>query len=632
VATPRVRDDLTPEPSASGSGPAGRATVGQGPPGRDGDTANPRQRIGDLLVDAGVITTDQLEHALEDSRPGERLGAALLRRERLDEHELADVLARQARLDRIDIDRVTPDESAVRAVPERIAARHGIVPVSLERGVLVIAVDDPTDFVAFDDVRMAANVRSVRPVVATSSALKRARARLQGSDRTGEAIAQLVVDDEPEQVEDVDDDQPVIRLVNGLISDALRARASDLHIEPDAQGVAVRARVDGLLRELRRLPRSLGRQVVSRLKIMGTMDIAERRLPQDGRSVLRLDGREVDLRLSTMPTMYGETVVIRLLPKGGERLELTELGLGAHVLEPLLDTLQRPQGLVLVTGPTGSGKTSTLYAGLAAVADPTRNVLTLEDPIEVELPGVNQTQIDPRIGLTFARGLRHVLRQDPDVVLVGEIRDQETAQLAVEASFTGHLVLATLHTNDAPSAVARLVDLGADRFLIASSLLLVVAQRLARRICPNCAEAAPPDSDLLERLGLDDDGRTAGDDDGGTARWRRGTGCEMCEGTGTHGRVAIGELLTIDAAIRDLVIADAAESTIARAARSRGLVPLRAEAIRRARRGEIELAEARRITPDPDLGVATGPQAVALTAPEAVPDPPADGFLDDAAS
>lgn len=611
MQTFRAGDPTTSDPERSGDGPAER-----------GPAAEPkrRKRIGDLLVESGIITSTQLERALEDSRPGERLGEALLRRERLDEHQLADVLARQARLERIDIDRVTPDEAAVRAVPERIAARHGIVPVSLDNGVLVIAVDDPTDFVAFDDVRVAADVRSVRAVIATSSALKRARQRLQGQDRTGDAMAELAVEEEPEQVTDAEDDQPVIRLVNGLISDALRARASDLHIEPDAEGVAVRARVDGLLRELRRLPRKLGRQVVSRLKIMGTLDIAERRLPQDGRAVLRIDGREVDLRLSTMPTMYGETVVIRLLPKGGERLELTELGLGRHVLDPLLDSLQRPQGLVLVTGPTGSGKTSTLYAGLAAVADPTRNVLTLEDPIEVELPGVNQTQIDPRIGLTFARGLRSVLRQDPDVVLVGEIRDQETAQLAVEASFTGHLVLATLHTNDAPSAVARLVDLGADRFLVASSLLMVVAQRLARRICSNCSTEAQPDPQLLERLGLDADGRVLGHsgDVVGVERpqWRRGAGCNACEDTGTHGRVAIGEVLTIDAEVRDLVLAGAAESVIARAARARGLVPLRDEAIRRARGGEIELAEARRITPDPSLGDEASARGVRLAEPE----------------
>ncbi|MCC5948688.1 MAG: type II/IV secretion system protein [Nitriliruptoraceae bacterium] len=551
-----------------------------------------RQRLGQVLLDAEVIDEQALEQTLDVKASGERLGQALLRLGVVDETTLADALARQLGLERVEPDRLTVQQEALDRLPEHVADRHRVLPVRLEDGVLVLATDDPSDVVALDDVRLAARVRSVRPVVATTSALERARQRVRRRDDDLDALQHAAVaDEEPEDDVEVASDQPVIRLVDQLIADALRLRGSDLHVEPDADGVAIRVRVDGLLRETRRLPRVLGRQVLSRLKIMGQLDIAERRLPQDGRAVLRMKDQEVDLRLSSMPTLYGETIVVRLLPKGAERLTLGELGHGPDVLDAFKDALERPQGLVLVTGPTGSGKTSTLYAGLQAVADPTRNVLTLEDPIEVELAGVNQTQIDPRIGLTFATGLRSVLRQDPDVVLVGEIRDRETAQLAVEASFTGHLVLATLHTNDAPSSVARLVDLGADRFLVASALLLVVAQRLARRVCPDCAIDDVPSAELLDRLGLDalPEGATP----------RRGTGCIACDDTGTLGRIAIGEVLRVTPELRELVLQGASESRIAGAAAAGGLRSLRAEALDRAYAGEIELAEARRITPDP---------------------------------
>jgi len=556
-----------------------------------------RRRLGELLVEAGVLEPDRVAEALERSEPDERLGAALLRLDIIDERRLADALAAQLGLERLDVDMEPVDPEAVGLLPARLAERHDVLPMRFEGHVLVIATADPSDVVALDDVRVATRVRSVRAVVATITALERARRRAYRVDVAHDVLD--AVEEAPDAFADdlevVDENsQPVVRLVDALIGDAVTARASDVHIEPDGDGVGVRVRVDGLLRETRRIPRILGRQVISRIKIMSKLDISERRLPQDGRAVIRVEGQEVDLRVSTMPTMHGETVVLRLLPKGADRVALADLGFGDGTLEALIDALERPQGLVLVTGPTGSGKTSTLYAGLTAVADPTRNVLTLEDPVEVQLPGVNQTQIEPKIGLTFARGLRHVLRQDPDVVLVGEIRDEETARLAVEASFTGHLVLATLHTNDAPSAVARLVDLGAEAFLIASSLLLVVAQRLARAVCDSCAVEDEPSAELLDRLGLKADELE-------DAVLRRGTGCRACDDTGTHGRVAIGEVLRVTPAVRALVVEGAAETVVARQARADGLVPLRMEAIRVATTGAITLAEALRITPDPAI-------------------------------
>jgi type IV pilus assembly protein PilB len=556
-----------------------------------------RRRLGELLVEAGVLDLDRVEDALERSAPDERLGAALMRLEIIDEHRLADAVAAQLGLERVEVEYSTIETGVTDLLPARLAERHDVLPLRFEGHVLVVATADPSDVVALDDVRVATRVRSVRPVVATSTSLERARRRAYRVDVAHDVLDAIEEDDtgHEDDVEVVDEhSQPVVRLVDALIGEAVTARASDVHIEPDGDGVGVRVRVDGLLRETRRIPRILGRQVISRIKIMSKLDISERRLPQDGRAVIRVEGQEVDLRVSTMPTMHGETVVLRLLPKGADRVALADLGFGDSTLEALVDALGRPQGLVLVTGPTGSGKTSTLYAGLTAVADPTRNVLTLEDPVEVQLPGVNQTQIEPKIGLTFARGLRHVLRQDPDVVLVGEIRDQETARLAVEASFTGHLVLATLHTNDAPSAVARLVDLGAEAFLIASSLLLVVAQRLARAVCDLCAVVDEPSPELLGRLGLEGDEL----DD---ATLRRGTGCPACDDTGTRGRVAIGEVLRVTPAVRALVVAGAAETAVGRQARADGLVPLRVEAIRVAATGAITLEEALRITPDPSI-------------------------------
>ena len=556
-----------------------------------------RRKLGEVLVAAGVIDEEQLNEALGSSGPRERLGQALMRLEMVGEVEIADAVATQLGLDRVDLATQRPTRDAITRVPANLAERHEVVPVRMDDQVLVLATADPSDVAAMDDVRLTARARKVRPVIATPSSIEAARRRAYRGDAARDMLLDLEEDeapsDEDEDLEDLTSDaQPVIRLVNTLLSEAVVSRASDVHIEPGRDGLNVRIRVDGLLRERGHVPRSMAGQVVSRLKIMSRLDIAERRLPQDGRATIRIEGQEVDLRVSTMPTMHGETVVLRLLPKGAERVPIQDLGLSDDAHEAFISALNRPQGLVLVTGPTGSGKTTTLYAGLEAVADPTRNVLTLEDPVESELGGVNQTQIEPKIGFTFARGLRHVLRQDPDVVLVGEIRDHETAALAVEASFTGHLVLATLHTNNAPSSVARLVDLGADRFLVASSLLLVLAQRLARRVCPQCKVPTKPDDTLAKRAGL-------------TAAMKRGAslvtapGCSFCENTGAVGRIAVSEVLPIGAELRDLITDGAPENAMTRLAKEQGMTSLREDAVSRALAGDITLEEAVRITPDP---------------------------------
>ena len=584
--------DASPEAPTASEMPETGVEVGAPPPPPG---TRDRRRLGEILVDAGIISDRQVIQALEQKAPEERLGQTLIRLEYTDENSIADAVAAQLGIARVNPELESIDPEALELLPPKLAERHGLLPLRLDAGRLLVATSDPADLVALDDVRVASGVRALVPCVATASAIDRVRRRAYREDQAGEALGELEATYEEPDESEADaaaEDKPVVRLVDGIISDAVNARASDIHVEPDADGVSVRLRVDGLLRESRRLPRLLGRQVVSRLKIMGRVDIAERRLPQDGRAMTRVEGQEIDLRISTMPTMYGETVVLRLLPRGAERIELDHLGLSSHARTSIVEALHRPQGLVLVTGPTGSGKTSTLYASLTAVSDPTRNVLTLEDPVEVQLPGVNQTQVEPRIGLTFARGLRHVLRQDPDVVLVGEIRDEETARLAVEASFTGHLVLATLHTNDAPSAVARLTDLGADPFLVASSLLLVVGQRLARSVCDHCSVRDEPAPGVVERSGLRSNVLDV-------ANLRRGTGCPACEHTGVRGRTAIGEILPVSGVTRDLIVARSSERSLAQQARREGMATMREEAVQRALEGRITLEEALRVTPDP---------------------------------
>jgi type IV pilus assembly protein PilB len=553
-------------------------------------------RIGELLVAAGVLRPGDVEAVLAGRRPDERFGDGVVRLGLATDEDVADAIAAQLRLPRVEVDHVVPPAATIALVPSRLADRHGVLPLRVEGDELVVATDDPSDVTALDDVRMVSGVRVVRPEVTSTGALARARRRV---------YRDLVAGGEPTEAPggDVDHGSPaaepeeggsVASLVDALLAGAVAARGSDLHLAPDDDGLRVRVRVDGLLRDVDRVPAHLATQVTSRVKILAQLDIAEKRLPQDGRARTQVDGGPVDLRVSTMPTLDGEAVVVRLLPQGDARLRLDELGLDAGVQRRLREALARPQGLVLVTGPTGSGKTSTLYAALSAASDPTRNVLTLEDPVEYRLPGANQTQIDPAIGLTFARGLRHVLRQDPDVVLVGEIRDAESAQLAVEAASTGHLVLATLHTNDAAACVARLIDLDVDRFLAASALELIVAQRLVRRVCEDCAEEDAPDEDVLRLLRLPASAL-------GGARPRRGRGCGRCAGTGEQGRLAVAEVLEVDATVRELIGASAGEAAIARAARAAGAISTREAALRLAATGTITYAEALRATPDPGL-------------------------------
>ena len=473
-----------------------------------------------------------------------------------------------------------------------------VVPMWTEQdGTLVVLTADPTDIVAMDDVRLSAGARRLRPIVTSPDRLSDALKRVYLSDgsQTGALLDQIStdsesVDDADDIVDSVEERAPVIRLAEQIIHDALHGNASDIHVEPGKTSSRVRYRIDGVLQEVMQIPKNVHGPLISRLKLIASLDIAERRRPQDGRSTYRSKDSEVDLRVSTLPLLYGEKMVMRLLRKGAEQLQLDEVGLSAEQHANVLAHIERPQGLCLLTGPTGAGKTSTLYAFLSHLSDDEHNLITIEDPVEYELPGVNQTQVNARIGFTFSSALKTVLRQDPDVVMVGEIRDLETAELALQASLTGHMVFSTLHTNDAPGAVTRLADLGIPDYLIASSLTMVVAQRLGRRVCSSCVGPHTPTQREIDRLRLTPE-------DIAYTGWVTGHGCAACGHTGYKGRIAFMEILTVDKGVKNAMMAKAEEAEIRRAARRAGLVSLREDGLVKARDGITTLEEVLRTTP-----------------------------------
>jgi type IV pilus assembly protein PilB len=583
-----------------------------------GATPTGRRRLGEVLVAGDVLTPAQLEEALrvqrEDKGRRRRLGEVITELGLADEVQIARALSDHLGLPFVDLGNMTISEETLAVLPRNVAQRHRAVPVTLAHDVLTVALADPTNVLALDDIRLATKLAQVRTAVATASDVQEAVNRYYGSTASAGGVAESFgsladvegleavedSDEELEQVGDVDD-APVVRLVNAIMGEALQSRASDIHIEPQERHVGVRFRIDGLLREVTVVPKPIQGPLISRVKILSGMDISERRKPQDGRGRIRLNRMEADTRVSSMPTMHGETVVIRLLRKEAEKAKsLAEVGLDQRDRVVFEEALAEPQGLILITGPTGSGKTSSLYAGLAAVIRPDINVVTLEDPVEYQMAGVNQVQINEKVGLTFAGGLRTILRQDPDIVMVGEIRDPETAAIAMQASMTGHLVLSTLHTNDAPSAVSRLIDMGIEPFLITSSLTLVVGQRLARVPCPRCSKPVEADPRTLELLGVDPE-EVAG------AELRSGTGCGSCAQTGYQGRIGLFEVVRVTKAMRQLIVARATEAAVREEAVAGGMRGMRADGLAKALAGRTTLEEVLRVTPpDPDRARKTG--------------------------
>ena len=561
-------------------------------------------RLGESLVRAGAITEEQLETALgiqaqaEDPKP--RLGSIIAREEFASEEAIAHALADLLGLSYIDLAEADTDFELTQVLPQRLAHKHQVVAVEMAEDRLVLAVADPTNLTAVDDVKTATGIGRVELRVASIGAVRTAIEQLYAVDMAAvDALDRLGISSEVEFVaDDIEDDPdtlerdaqtgPVIRLVNALLGDALRGRATDVHIEARTDEVKVRYRIDGLLRDVMTLPKHVLPSVVSRIKIISGMDISERRRPQDGRNKFVIEGRAIDTRVSTMPTVFGEKVVVRLLHKHENSIDLSTLGLTAEQAVLLKDHLDMPQGLLVFTGPTGAGKSSTMYAAMSKLSSEERNLVSLEDPVEFQIPGLNQIQINERSGITFARGLRSVLRQDPDVIMVGEIRDVETAQMVMQASFTGHMVLSSLHTRDAPGALTRLADLGVEPFRIAAAVTLVVAQRLVRLVCEKCAGPVETDQRLLAKLGL-----SPADAAGST--FLKGSGCEACAHTGYRGRTGIFEVFPVTPAVREQLGNSVSESAMARAARGAGMTTLLEHGIQKARAGLTTLEEVHRV-------------------------------------
>lgn len=552
-------------------------------------------QLAQILLDKGLLTAEQLRQGrrIHDETHESPL-EILTRLGNVTAEDVARAIADAHGYPYVDLSTATIDAKAVAAVPAHLSRRHVLIPIEQGPRSLVVAMADPLDLLAVDEIRLITGL-DVVVVVGSLGKILNALAKYQGlPDTVARAVSDLGVD--YPALAAVDEsagpaaavDAPIVRMVQTVITQAARQGASDIHIEPLDDTLVIRYRIDGILHDVMTPPKSVHAALLSRIKIMASMDIGERRLPQDGRFRLDIDGREFDFRVSTLPTIWGEKVALRLLDKIGGFLSLDGLGLPADTTERLLPLILSPHGMLLVTGPTGSGKSTTLASVLAKINAPDKNILTIEDPVEYRIRRLNQVQVNVRAGLTFARTLRHFLRQDPDIIMVGEIRDYETAEVAIHAALTGHLVFSTLHTNDAPSAVTRLVDMGVEPFLIASSVLGVLAQRLVRVICPRCKVPYRPPADAMDRLGL----RTIVDH---SSVFFRGTGCEHCAHTGYRGRTGVFELLVVNEPLRDLIMRRAPSTVIRQQALEGGMGSMLADGLAKAAAGITSVEEVLRV-------------------------------------
>jgi len=560
------------------------------------------KRLGESLVEAGLITSQQLGQALAEQKKGKgRLGEVLIRLGFVPEDTLVQFLAEHLRVPFVDLSTLGDiDREIVRSIPEPVAKRLNLIAVERKDKILTVVMSDPFDVLAIDTVRMRTGC-TVEVALGKLSQIREAIQLCYSPETSVESSIREMVNLEIDSLEEEQptaqrliveaDGAPVVKYVNTLLARAISEGASDIHIEPQENDISVRFRVDGVLRHVSSPPKKMQSAIITRIKILGKLDIAERRLPQDGRFRVSSSGHEVDIRLSSLPTVYGEKLQMRVLDQSTGLLKLTELGIAPAHLEQFKNMLAMPYGMVLVTGPTGSGKTTTLYSALNTVNCAERNVVTVEDPVEYRLGGINQVQAKPTIGFTFARALRAILRQDPDIIMVGEIRDQETVEIAVKAALTGHLVLSTLHTNDAASAISRLGYMGIEPYLIASSTNIVVAQRLVRRICTECCELAPQPREVLDRVqrvhpvlsGVD---------------FYKGAGCDNCSGTGYRGRVGLYEFLLLTDEIKSMIVSGAKEVILREMARKAGMPTLADYAIEKVREGITTLEEAMSVTFD----------------------------------
>jgi type IV pilus assembly protein PilB len=605
-------------------------------------------KLGDLLVKAKLVTPEQVDAALLSQRTeGGKFGEALIRIGAASEQDITETLSQQFGVPSIDLAHFEIDPSIIKVVPGEVARKYGVLPVNKTGATLTIAMSDPTNVFAMDDIKFMTGY-NVEPVVASEASLRRAIDKHYGTPRsvvhkerpkgatTGSAPSDGSIDDlmssaltmddmasvglsefnmdeitgfdagdvdvvrgeEGQEIDLIDlakssESAPIIKVSNLILIEALKAGASDIHVEPYEKEFRVRFRIDGVLHNIMALPMRTRDPLISRLKIMAKLDISEKRLPQDGRIKIRLRveerTRDLDLRVSVVPTHFGEKVVMRLLDKSRLQLDMTQLGFDQEPLRRFKDAIDRPYGIVMVTGPTGSGKTNTLYSAIAQLNDPTVNILTAEDPIEFNLAGINQVQMKEQIGLTFASAMRSFLRQDPDIILVGEIRDFETAEIAVKAALTGHLVLSTLHTNDAPSTVNRLMNMGIEPFLVATAVNCIAAQRLVRKVCTKCAEDVDTSPQTLIQVGF-------APDEVKTLKVKRGRGCESCKHTGYKGRMGLFEVLSFTDEIRDMILTGASSIELKRRAVEEGMVTLRVAGLHKIRDGVTTLEEVLRET------------------------------------
>ena len=549
------------------------------------------KKLGELLIEFKYITRDQLEKALDHQEDSDkRLGDVLLDLGYISESDLVEVLEFQLGVERADLSKYVIDPSLSQYIPENIAQRYNAVPVSKDGDTLKVAMSDPSDLLAIDDMEMTSNLR-VKPMIATKSEISQVMSQVY---ETGEDSSEVFEsldyykseDDEPEidELKRMVEDAPIVRLTNMIINQALQKRASDIHIEPQENIVRIRYRIDGVLREHMTAPKYTQAALVSRIKIIADLDITKRRIPQDGRIAMNVRGMSIDMRVSTLPTVNGEKVVIRLLTKDDSLINIENLGFSDHNLRRFENLISQPHGIILVTGPTGSGKSTTLIAALNELNDVEKNIVTIEDPVEYQLGGINQVHAKEKVGLSFASTLRSILRQDPDIIMVGEIRDEETAEIAVRAALTGHLVMSTLHTNDSVSSVTRLVDMGIPPYLVASTVIGAMAQRLVRRLCSNCKEPYEAGIEEQEFMNLEE----------GTTLYKA-KGCNKCSETGYKGRLAVQEILTLDDKVEKMIVKGADEIDIKEYAETQGMVDLKHDGIEKVKQGLTSYEELARV-------------------------------------
>lgn len=548
----------------------------------------PRKRLGDLLVESGLISEEQLQNALKEQKTlNMRLGDVLITQNYITEQQLIEVLEFQLGIPHIQLYRQKIETKVINLIPQKLAEQHSVLPIRVEGNKLILAMADPMDYFAIDELRMTTGLR-IEPAIASKDELLRAIKRYYGMQESLDQIMNNIQIKAAEETKvlQVEDDSPVVKTVNQIIIQAVNIGASDIHIDPQEDSLRIRYRVDGIMRTERTLPPHMQSVIIARVKIMADMNVAERRLPQDGRVEIDVEFRKVDIRVSTLPTIHGEKVVMRILDLGNALVEVEKLGFSEHNLALFSKSILQANGVLLISGPTGSGKTTTLYAALSRLNKDEANIITVEDPVEYQLQGINQVMVNPITGLTFARGLRSILRQDPNIIMVGEIRDVETAEISIRAAMTGHLVLTTLHSNSAVNSITRLMDMGVEPFLVASAVNCIVSQRLVRRVCKNCTAPYTPSED--EKQIMLENGYPI-------EQMQKGKGCEFCGRTGYKGRLALHEVLQIDDTLRSMIIQKKSDSEYKLYAEQHGLVSILNDGFDKVASGQTTLLEVYRV-------------------------------------